>query len=97
MWSSYKVYKPEELNHAMDGICLTEHDDSKHYDALCLPEDSWRILSSDALSSYNAEDVNSVKRGLQYAMEDSGGLIINVLSRDTVDSIPSLRNNVEGK
>lgn len=95
MWSSYKVYKPEELKHAMDGICLTEHDDLKHSDALCLPEDSWRVLSSDALSSHNAEDVNAVRKGLQYAKEDSGGLVINVLSRDTVDSIPSLRHNVE--
>ena len=34
MWSSYKVCKPEELNHAMDGTCLTEHDDSHHYETM---------------------------------------------------------------
>jgi len=89
MWT-YKVYHPNELKDALNGICLDNKDN-----ALCLPESSWRVLSSDALSSRNTEDVDAVKKGLFYAKDVSGGLVINVLSRDTIDSIPSLRDNVE--
>ena len=48
------------------------------------------------LSSRNENDVQNVLKGIQYGKTESGGIIINILSRDTVDSIPPLRQNVEG-
>merc|ERR1712157_32759 len=90
MWKSYIVFGPEEVSNAMKGICLNQEKPN-----LCLSENSWRVLSSDALSTRNTEDVSSVIRGLRYAREESGGLVVNVLSRDTVDSVPLLRFNIE--
>lgn len=48
------------------------------------------------LSSRNRIDVETVLRGIKYAKTESGGIVINVLSRDTVDHIQSLRHNIEG-
>jgi len=43
----------------------------------------------------NKKDIDSVERGIAYA-RGCGGLAINIMSRDTVESIPALRFNVEG-
>jgi len=48
------------------------------------------------LSSYNPDDVLTVQRGLDYLQHQSGGLIINALARNVVDSIPALKQNMEG-
>jgi len=69
---------------------------SSFQSALCLPEASWKTLSSEGLSSENPEDVETVMKGLKYAKMESGGLVINILSRDTIDSVSPLRQNVEG-
>eukprot|EP00591_Stephanopyxis_turris_P010757 CAMPEP_0195519850 /NCGR_PEP_ID=MMETSP0794_2-20130614/15626_1 /TAXON_ID=515487 /ORGANISM="Stephanopyxis turris, Strain CCMP 815" /LENGTH=441 /DNA_ID=CAMNT_0040649081 /DNA_START=501 /DNA_END=1826 /DNA_ORIENTATION=+ len=63
---------------------------------LCLKESSWKTLSSGKLSSRRSDDVRKVMKGASYATDVSGGIIINVMSRDTVDSIVTLRENVEG-
>ena len=49
-----------------------------------------------ALDPTNRQHVETVRRGIQYIRDESGGLIINVMSRDTVDAIVPLRQNVEG-
>mmetsp|Transcript_15165 Transcript_15165/g.18466 ORF Transcript_15165/g.18466 Transcript_15165/m.18466 type:complete len:707 (+) Transcript_15165:418-2538(+) len=63
---------------------------------LCLPEKSWRSLSTDTLSSSNQNDIKTVIDGLRYLKEESGGIILSVMSRDTIDAITPLRLNVEG-
>jgi hypothetical protein len=63
---------------------------------LCLNESQWRELSTEALSSQRQDDVDAVLRGLKYAQHESGGMIISVMSRDTIDAIVPLRQNVEG-
>jgi hypothetical protein len=62
---------------------------------LCLSRESWRALSSGGLSSSNPSDVEAVFQGIRYARNASGGLVVNVMARDTVDSVQSLRENVE--
>ena len=54
------------------------------------------VNSSGMLSSRNPKDVDAVLKGIKYAKTQSGGLVINIMSRDTIDAIPSLRQNVEG-
>jgi hypothetical protein len=63
---------------------------------LCLSEAKWKELSTDGLSSKIPGDIDTVLRGFQYMKYKSGGIILNVMSRDTVDAIPLLRQNVEG-
>jgi len=63
---------------------------------LCLTEQQWQQLSSGTLSSHNPQDVQTVYRGLKYLQNESNGIVINVLARNVVDSIPDLRKNVEG-
>jgi len=63
---------------------------------LCLPEKSWKSLSTDALSSKNEEDVRAVIEGARYLKNDSGGIAFGIMSRDTIGAIAPLRLNVEG-
>ena len=63
---------------------------------LCLSENQWNELSSGKLSSLDPDDVATVKRGLRYLRNESGGLIINSLARNVADSIPALRHNMDG-
>jgi hypothetical protein len=63
---------------------------------LCLSEHQWNELSSGKLSSLNPDDVATVKHGLRYLRNESGGLIINALARNVADSIPALRHNMDG-
>ena len=74
------------------------HHQQQHKSALplCLTEQQWQQLSSGTLSSSNPHDVQTVYRGLQYLRSESNGIVINVLARNVVDSIPDLRRNVEG-
>jgi hypothetical protein len=86
---TYKVYMPKSIELAAEGLCLDQEN-------LCLTEASWKELSSGALSSKNAEDLKYVQAGVSFAKDEHHGLIINVMSRDTIDAIPNLRLNVEG-
>lgn len=63
---------------------------------LCLSENQWNELSSGKLSSLDPDDVATVKRGLRYLRNESGGLVINALARNVADSIPALRHNMDG-
>jgi len=63
---------------------------------LCLSEQQWSHLSSGTLSSRNAHDVATVRRGLQYLQTQSRGIVINALARNIRQSIPDLRLNIEG-
>lgn len=63
---------------------------------LCLSEKQWNELSSGRLSSHDPVDVSTVVRGLDYLRNESGGLMINALARNVVDSIPALRHNMDG-
>jgi hypothetical protein len=92
LWGRYPIYLPSELSSSLKGVCI---DDSDAKRPLCLSESSWKTLSAGALSSRNTKDVQAVKKGLEYAQKESGGLVINVMSRDTVDAIPALQQNVE--
>jgi len=95
VWGRYPLYLPNSLESALEGVCVDEDTISKSKHPLCLSEQSWKTLSAGALSSRKVEDVEAVKKGLQYAQTTSGGLVINVMSRDTVDAIPALQQNVE--
>lgn len=48
------------------------------------------------LSSRNKNDVETVLKGIKYAKTESGGIVFNIMSRDTVEHIQPLRQNVEG-
>jgi hypothetical protein len=63
---------------------------------LCLAERDWNELSSGQLSSYDPDDVAAVEHGLDYLRNRSGGLVVSVLARDVADSIPALRQNMDG-
>ena len=93
-WGTYKLYLPRDLLPALEGLCLKEDQQTTNQQPLCLSEASWETLSVGALSSKNADDVNTVKMGLEFAQK-SGGVIVNVMARDTVDAIEPLRQNVE--
>lgn len=106
MWGKYRVYRPAGIEAALEGVCVEEYldaDASASASAmadnplpLCLKESSWRVLSADALSSRNPEDVEAVLKGVRYARQSNHGMIINVMSRDTIAAIEPLRRNVEG-
>jgi len=98
MWGKFSVYRPNNIHKRLEGICLDydPHSPMETRDPLCLPRRSWRELGGEVLDPKNKKDVETVMRGIKYAKDESGGLIINVMSRDTVDSIPALRQNVEG-
>lgn len=105
LWmGSYKIYLPSDLQPALEGLCLN-YDNSEstgNVDALasksplCLSESSWEVLSAGALSPRSSDDVKTVLDGISYVKEQSGGLIVNVMSRDTIDAIQPLKENVEG-
>jgi len=97
LWGNYKVYQPADVQLASEGLCLDNNpSESRAREPLCLSNDSWNVLSSGALSSKNAADVKTVLDGISYVRNQSGGIIINVMSRDTIDSIKPLRQNIEG-
>mmetsp|Transcript_6760 Transcript_6760/g.9829 ORF Transcript_6760/g.9829 Transcript_6760/m.9829 type:complete len:752 (-) Transcript_6760:25-2280(-) len=97
LWmGNYKVYLPSDLQPALDGLCLDYETTQPSKDPLCLSEHSWDVLSAGALSSKNSEDVKAVLDGLNYVRDQSGGIVINVMSRDTIDAIEPLRMNIEG-
>jgi hypothetical protein len=54
------------------------------------------VLIAGALSSERSDDVKAVLHGPSYAKKQSGGPTVNVMSRDTIDAIPSLKQNLEG-
>lgn len=62
---------------------------------LCLSEQSWKELSTDALSSKNEDDVTNVLNGIRYLKDQSGGIIFAIMARDTIQAIPPLKNNIE--
>ena len=95
MWGWYTVYYPKDISNAFKGACL-ERQDKNVAAPLCLGEGQWKELSSGMLSSYNADDVLTVQRGLDYLQHESGGLVINALARNIADSVPALRQNIEG-
>jgi len=81
-----------------DGSCNKRYErysTSNNKDPLCLSRSSWKTLSSGALSSRNSRDVQAVQQGIHFAKEQSGGLVINVMARDTIDAMEDLRYNVE--
>jgi hypothetical protein len=97
IWGWYQVYLPNNIASSLAGGCFskTERRDGQK-SPLCLDEDEWQELSSGTLSSHNYEDVTTVIRGLDYLQNESGGLIINALARNVANSIPALRQNIEG-
>ena len=104
LWGKYRVYRPSGIEAALDGVCVDEFlregtaasASADHIMPLCLKESSWRSLSAEALSSRNTDDVDTVLQGLRYARQPGHGMIINVMSRDTIGAIEPLRQNVEG-
>lgn len=96
-WGAYRVFSPFHLRPALEGLCPTDYkqSSSRRKRPLCLTESSWRTLSAGQLSSYNSEDVRRVRRGLQYAQEESNGIVFGILARDTVGAVLPLRQNVE--
>jgi len=108
LWGKYRVYRPSGIEAALEGVCVDEFvgdgtvssasssHSTDHIMPLCLKESSWRSLSAEALSSRNTDDVDTVLRGLRYARQPDHGMIINVMSRDTIGAIEPLRQNVEG-
>lgn len=98
LWGRYRVYHANELEPALKSACLNKEIHTsitrRKQSPLCLNEAQWDTLSSGYLSSRNADDVRIVQQGIQYAGQ-SGGLVIAILARDTVDAIGPLRKNVE--
>ena len=94
----YNVYWPRSIKKAMNGLCvekLLPDTSVQNQKSLCLPEQSWRELSTDKLSSKNKDDRENVMNGVQYLKEQSGGIIFATMSRDTITAIQPLRDNVE--
>ena len=83
----YNVPKMDDVVKAVDGICPSYGGD------MCLSDDSWLLLSNNLLSRHKLSDVEAVAKGVNVAQ--NGGLIINVMARDTVNAIPALIKNVE--
>jgi hypothetical protein len=54
------------------------------------------VLIAGALSSERSDNVKAVLHGPSCAKKQSGGPTVNVMSRDTIDAIPSLKQNLEG-
>jgi hypothetical protein len=100
LWGTYRVYVPLEIAPALGDLCRTDYKTppgaASDKAPLCLSSADWKTLSGGYLSSRNTDDVQTVRRGVQYAFEESGGLIVGVLSRDTVDAVEPLRMNIEG-
>mmetsp|Transcript_16476 Transcript_16476/g.24944 ORF Transcript_16476/g.24944 Transcript_16476/m.24944 type:complete len:654 (+) Transcript_16476:128-2089(+) len=94
IWGRYQVYSPGNTVSSLQGACLDVVSHSKQ--PLCLSESKWNELSSGKLSSLKRDDVETVQRGLDYLRNQSGGLIINTLARDVADSIPALKQNMDG-
>jgi len=94
IWGRYQVYSPGNTVSSLQGACLDVDSQSKQ--PLCLSESKWNELSSGKLSSLKRDDVETVQRGLDYLRNQSGGLIINTLARDVADSIPALKQNMDG-
>ena len=99
LWGRYHVYESNKIEPALQGLCLDDTAAaaaSSSKKPLCLSKKSWKILSAEGLDPTNPQDVHDVSRGIEYVQNMSGGLIINVMSRDTIEAIPHLRRNVEG-
>jgi len=95
LWGRYKVYETSDIQATLKGV-NTKYKLNDSGMPLGLPEDSWEELSAGALSSYNETDVKAVVDGIAFGKKDTSGIIINILARDTIDAIQSLRENVEG-
>ena len=98
MWGWYRVYLPRDISKSLQNACFFDRrgDRDSVSSSFCLSEGQWKELSSGSLSSHNPDDVATVKRGLDYLQNRSGGLVINALARNVADSIPALRQNIEG-
>lgn len=83
----YNVPKMENVVKATEGICPSYGGD------MCLSNDAWLILSNGLLSKYKRDDVEAVANGVNVAQ--NGGLVINIMARDTIDAVPSLIQNIE--
>jgi len=97
IWGQFKVYYPSYLSQQLKGMCL-DYDQTNPLETrqpLCLSRYSWKSLSAETLDPTNPRDVQAVVKGIHYAREQSGGLIVNIMSRDTVDAIEPLRKNVQ--
>jgi len=92
LWG-YGIYLPDQLNSAAKNLCLTSP--QYEHSPLCLSNTDWDILSSGSLSNARVDDVETVMKGLNYFQNESGGLVLNVLSRNTIESIKHLRENVD--
>ena len=96
MWGRYRVYLPNNIETSFKGACFDFKKHGRNKTPLCLSEENWNELSSGKLSSTNMDDVNQVLDGLDYLKNTSRGIIIAALARNIADSIPSLRQNMEG-
>lgn len=97
IWGQFKVFYPSYLSQHLKGICV-DYDPTNPLETrqpLCLSRYSWKSLSAETLDPTSPRDVEAVVKGIHYAREQSGGLIVNIMSRDTVDAIEPLRENVE--
>ena len=83
----YNVPSMDNVRRAMHGVCPSYGGD------MCLSNDAWLLLSNGLLSKYKRKDVEAVARGVNVAQ--NGGLIINIMARDTAKAIPALVKNVE--
>ena len=104
----YNVYSPSTIEDSYAGLCI-EQELNKNKDEivtinsnlrttqsrLCLPERSWKLLSTDAISPTNEDDVNVVLDGIRYLQKPSSGIAFGIMSRDTINAIEPLRQNVE--
>jgi hypothetical protein len=90
------VYWPSDLAEHLQGLCLEDIRNHHQHAPLCLNRQAWKVLSAEVLDSNNPADVATVMEGVRNVRDASyGGLILNVMARDTVDAIPALRQNVE--
>mmetsp|Transcript_27699 Transcript_27699/g.52484 ORF Transcript_27699/g.52484 Transcript_27699/m.52484 type:complete len:711 (-) Transcript_27699:189-2321(-) len=83
----YNVPKLNNVVKATEGICPSYGGD------MCLSNDAWLILSNGLLSKYKRDDVEAVANGVNVAQ--NGGLIINIMARDTIDAVPALIKNID--
>eukprot|EP00586_Coscinodiscus_wailesii_P016978 CAMPEP_0172512472 /NCGR_PEP_ID=MMETSP1066-20121228/244928_1 /TAXON_ID=671091 /ORGANISM="Coscinodiscus wailesii, Strain CCMP2513" /LENGTH=541 /DNA_ID=CAMNT_0013292309 /DNA_START=483 /DNA_END=2108 /DNA_ORIENTATION=- len=96
LWGQYRLYKPEHIKSALQGICL-DYRKGDSGPPLCLSKSSWNFLTAGTITGQgNSSDVDAVLDGIEYAKRDTTGLVINILARDTIDSVEPLRQNVEG-
>ena len=96
IWGWYRVYLPNNIETSFKGACFDFKNHGRNKTPLCLSEENWNELSSGKLSSNNVDDVNQVLAGLDYLKNTSRGIVIAALARNIADSIPSLRQNMEG-